>query len=200
MNPTQIRTIIFVAVVLALLLGSRTGAEFVIEYQWWQELGQVETWITLLMYRIFPVTVASLLCWPFLLWAHRSGTAFAGARTADYSIYSKLVPIALLVAASVFVGSSVDQQKVMAYMGSWGVALPADAWSDPVFGNHLPFYLFGVPFYTMLVRFVFATAVLSALVFWASGRGCRFLRRSSSSRPRAVRWRNLTPGRARCCS
>ena len=171
MNPTQIRTIIFVAVVLALLLGSRTVAEFVIEYQWWQELGQVETWITILIYRVFPTAIASLLCWPFLLWAHRSGTAFAGARTADYSIYSKLVPVALLVAATAFVGSSVDNQKVMTYMGSQGVELPADAWSDPVFGNHLPFYLFGVPFYTLLLRFVFATGVLSALIFWASGRG-----------------------------
>ena len=171
MNPTQIRTIIFVAIVLALLLASRTGAQFAIEYQWWQELGQVQTWITMLLYRIFPVTIASLLCWPVILWAHRRGTAFAGASTSDYPIYSKLVPVGLLVAAAAFVGSSIDHLKVMAFMGSQGVALPVDAWSDPVFGNHLPFYLFGVPFYTMLVRFVFATGVLAALVFWASGRG-----------------------------
>ena len=171
MNPSQIRTIIFVAIVLALLLGSRTAADFAIQYQWWQELGQVQTWITMLLYRVFPVTIASLLCWPVLLWAHRSGTAFAGASTSAYSIYSKLVPVALLAASAAFVGSSIDHLKVMTFVGSQSLALPADAWSDPVFGNHLPFYLFGVPFYTMLVRFVFATTVLSALVFWASGRG-----------------------------
>ncbi len=171
MNPSQIRTIIFVAIVLALLLASRTAADFAIQYQWWQELGQVQTWITMLLYRVFPVTIASLLCWPVLLWAHRNGTAFAGASTSDYSIYSKLVPVALLAASAAFVGSSIDHLKVMAFVGSQSVALPADAWSDPVFGNHLPFYLFGVPFYTLLVRFVFATTVLSALVFWASGRG-----------------------------
>ena len=171
MNPSQIRTIIFVAIALALLLGSRTGAEFAVEYQWWHELGQVDAWITMLLYRVLPATIASLFCWPVLLWAHRRGTAFAGATTSDYPIYAKLVPVALLVAATAFVASSVDHQKVMAFIGSQGVALPADAWSDPVFGNHLPFYLFGVPFYTLLVRFVFATAVLSALVFWASARG-----------------------------
>ncbi len=171
MNPSQIRTIIFVAIVLALLLGSRTAADFAIEYQWWQELGQVQTWITMLLYRIFPVTIATLLCWPVLLWAHRRGTAFAGASTSSYSIYSKLVPVGLLAASAAFVGSSVDHLKVMAFVGSQGIALPADAWSDPVFGNNLPFYLFGLPFFTLLVRFVFATGVLAALVFWASGRG-----------------------------
>ena len=119
MNSSQIRTLIFVVIVLALLLGSRTGAEFAIEYQWWKEVNQVQTWITMVLYRLFPTILASLLCWPALLWAHRRGTAFAGVNTANYSIYSKLVPIALLFAAISFVGSSVDHHKVMTYTVSY---------------------------------------------------------------------------------
>ena len=171
MNSSQIRIIVLVAIALALLLGFRTGAAFVMEYQWWRELGQIETWLTMLFYRVFPAVAASLLCWPVLLWAHRRGAAFAGVRTSQYSIYSKLVPVALLAATVAFVGMSIDHQKVMAYMGSQGVEPPANAWRDQVWGNYLPFYLFEVPFYTLLLRFVFATTVLSALVFWASGRG-----------------------------
>ena len=171
MNSSQIRTLIFVVIVLALLLGSRTGAEFAIEYQWWKEVNQVQTWITMVLYRLFPTILASLLCWPALLWAHRRGTAFAGVNTANYSIYSKLVPIALLFAAISFVGSSVDHHKVMTYMGSRGVEMSADTWHDPVFQQGLPFYLFHLPFYSLVLRFLFAATVLSGLVFWISGRG-----------------------------
>lgn len=171
MNSSQVRTLIFVVIVLALLLGSRTGAEFAIEYQWWNELGQVQTWITMVLYRLLPTILASLLCWPALLWAHRRGTAFAGVNTADYSIYSKLVPIALLLAAASFVGSSVDHHKIMTYMGSRGVEMSANIWHDPVFQQSLPFYLFHLPFYSLVLRFVFAATVLSGLVFWLSGRG-----------------------------
>ena len=44
---------------LILLLGSRTGAEFAIEYHWWSELGQLQTWLTMLFYRFMPAVAAS---------------------------------------------------------------------------------------------------------------------------------------------
>ena len=61
MTPLQIRLSILAGIVLILLLGSRTGAEFAIEYQWWSELGQLQTWLTMLFYRFMPAIVASLL-------------------------------------------------------------------------------------------------------------------------------------------
>ena len=194
MNSSQIRILIFVGIVLALLLGSRTGAEYAVEYQWWKELGQVETWITMLLYRFLPVTIASLLCWPVLLWAHRRGTAFASVSTSDYSIYSKLIPVALLLAATAFVGSSVDHHKIMTYVSSQSVELPADTWSDPIFANHLPFYLFHLPFYALLLRFVFATAVLSGLVFWISGRGWQIFERVRQFRESGGSVEEFDPG------
>jgi uncharacterized membrane protein (UPF0182 family) len=194
MNSSQIRTIIFVVIVLALLLGVRTGADFAIEYQWWKEVGQVQTWITMLFYRFLPVILASLLCWPVLLWAHRRGTAFAGVSTANYSIYSKLVPIILLLGAGFFVGSSVDHHKVMAYMGSGGVEASTDTWSDPVFQRNLPFYLFQLPFYSLVLRFVFAATVLSGLVFWMSGRGWQIFEKVRTFRASGHSVEEFDPG------
>lgn len=49
--------------------------------------------------------------------------------------------------------------------------MSADTWHDPVFQQGLPFYLFHLPFYSLVLRFVFAATVLSGLVFWISGRG-----------------------------
>ena len=171
MNPLQIRLSILAAIVLILLLGSRTGAEFAIEYHWWSELGQLQTWLTMLFYRFMPAVVASLLAWVALLWAHSRGAAFSGAPINRYPIYTRLVPVALLVLAVVFIGSSVDSWTVMAFVGAQGVETPADAWQDPVFGKHLAFYLFSLPFFSLLLRFLFATAVFCALVFWVAGRG-----------------------------
>ena len=171
MTPLQIRLSILAGIVLILLLGSRTGAEFAIEYQWWSELGQLQTWLTMLFYRFMPAVVASLLAWVALIWAHSRGAAFSGAPINRYPIYTRLVPVALLVLAVVFIGSSVDSWTVMAFVGGQGVETPADAWQDPVFGQHLPFYLFSLPFFSLLLRFLFTTAVFCALVFWAAGRG-----------------------------
>ena len=171
MNPLQIRLTILAAIVLILLLGSRTGAEFAIEYHWWSELGQLQTWLTMLFYRFMPAIVASLLAWVALIWAHSRGAAFSGAPINRYPIYTRLVPVALLVLAVVFIGSSVDSWTVMAFVGGQSVEAPADAWQDPVFGRQLVFYLFNLPFFSLLLRFLFATAVFCALVFWAAGRG-----------------------------
>ncbi|MCZ6543521.1 MAG: UPF0182 family protein, partial [Planctomycetota bacterium] len=156
---------------LILLLGSRTGAEFAIEYHWWSELGQLQTWLTLLFYRFMPAIVASLLAWVALIWAHSRGAAFSGAPINRYPIYTRIVPVALLVLAVVFIGSSVDSWTVMAFVGGQGVEAPADAWQDPVFGKHLAFYLFNLPLFSLLLRFLLTTAVFCALVFWAAGRG-----------------------------
>ena len=38
-----------VLIPLALLIGGRSIAQLVIEYQWWKELGQVQTWQSIIL-------------------------------------------------------------------------------------------------------------------------------------------------------
>jgi hypothetical protein len=194
MKPSQIRNVILLALAFLLLAGSRTIANFVIDYQWWQELGQTETWFSMLIYQILPAVAASLIAWVVMLWAHRGGVQFAGAPVGRYRWYSKIVPLALLVPAVVFVGSSVDSWTVMAYVGASGVTVPADAWTDPVFGKHLSFFLFSLPFLYLLLRFVFVTAVFAILVFWAAGRGWQMFERLNRFRESGGSMEQFDPG------
>ena len=199
MNRSQIRNIILVALALALLASSRAIASLTIEYSWWSALGQFETWLRMLLYKVLPAAAVSLIAWLALLWAHGRGIAFAGAPANRYSWYSKLVPVVFLVVAIVFVGTSVNHWTVMAYVGSRGIDSPPDAWTDPVFGLGLPFYLFELPFYSLLLRVVFVVAVFSRS---SSGRQAAAGNCSSvyaSSATRGGRSRNSIPVRTPCC-
>ena len=43
-KPRHGRTLFVIALLLALLIGARTIASYTIEYEWWKEMGQTETW------------------------------------------------------------------------------------------------------------------------------------------------------------
>ncbi|HTC64052.1 MAG TPA: UPF0182 family protein [Candidatus Saccharimonadales bacterium] len=178
MRPSQIRNlIIFVVLSIVVLWASSTAADFVIEYNWWKELGQVNTWVGMLWYSIAPAAAGSVIAF-FALWiAHARGLHFTGILKRDHRIYSMLIPIGLAVVAILFASSSIDYWTVMRFFGSRGLAAPADAWKDQVFSRGLPFYLFDLPFYGQVLGFVFVLAILCALVFWATARGWQLAER-----------------------
>ncbi len=194
MKPSQIRNIILLALAFLLIAGSRTIANFVIDYQWWKELGQTQTWFSMLGYQIFPAVVAAIVAWLVLLWAHRKGVQFAAAPLSRYRWYSRIAPLVLAVPAIVFIGASVDSWTVMAFVGSNGITIPPDAWIDPVFGKHLSFFLFSLPFFYLLLRFVFVTAVFAVLVFWATGRGWQLFDRLTRFREAGGAMEEFDPG------
>ena len=49
--------ITLIVVILLVLVGARTIASTVIDYQWWKELGQVDTWLSLYLYSIGPIEI-----------------------------------------------------------------------------------------------------------------------------------------------
>lgn len=172
MRPSQIRNLIVLAVlvILALWAGS-AAADYVIEYSWWKEVGQVSTWVGMLWYSIAPVTAGAIAAF-FALWvSHARGLHFAGILSRDHRLYSRLIPLGLAAVAIFFASNSIDYWTVMLYFGSRGLAAPADAWKDQVFSRGLPFYLFDLPFYADVLGFLFVLAILCALVFWATARG-----------------------------
>ena len=160
------------AVLLALSLWAITAAaNFIIEYNWWKEVGQVGTWISLLWYSIAPFAAGAPVAFIALWMAHARGLGFAGIRRRDFRLYSRLSTVGLAIVAILFASASIDYWTVMRFFGSRGLTLPADAWRDPVFSHPLSFYLFDLPFYSEVVWFVIALAVLCALIFWATARG-----------------------------
>ena len=181
MHPTQLRKLIVLAVLAALVLfwAIPTLANLVIDYQWWSEVGQVNTWTKMLWYAIAPVAVAAFIAFIGLWLAHDRGLHFAGIRSRDFRLYSRWVPVALALVAIIFAQISVDYWTVMRFFGSRRLTIPPDAWKDPVFSRPLSFYLFSLPFYSQVLGFVFVLAILCALLFWATARGWH---RSESTR------------------
>jgi len=172
MRPSQIRNLIVLVVLLVVALwASSTAADFIIEYNWWKEVGQVGTWASMLWYSIAPAAAGSILAFVALWVAHARGLYFAGIFSRDHRIYSRLLPVGLGIVAIIFATNSIDYWTVMRFFGSRGLAAPADAWKDQVFSRGLPFYLFDLPFYAQVLSFVFVLAILCALVFWATARG-----------------------------
>jgi len=160
-----------ILLLLVLLLSARTIASFVIEFQWWQEMGQLSTWISMLIYRITPVVVAALLAWVVLLLVHSRALRFAGVRRVDNPWYSRIVALVLLGMA-VFVGASaVDTWTVVRFFGGRNLPAEAAAWQDAVFGQPLGFYLFDLPFYSLLRGYLLAVTVAAVFVYWMAARG-----------------------------
>ena len=94
MRPSQIRIVIFFLLLLVLAgWAIPTAANLIIEYNWWKEVAQINTWVSMLCYSIAPVAVGALVAFIALYVAHARGLHFAGVRQRDYPLYFRLVPI-----------------------------------------------------------------------------------------------------------
>src|ERR1019366_7229182 len=96
MHPSKIRNLLTLAVLLSLgLWAITTAANFIIEYNWWKEVGQVSTWASMVWYSIAPVGAGVVIAFLALWVAHARGLDFAGIRRRDFPLYSRLVPVGL---------------------------------------------------------------------------------------------------------
>ena len=157
-------------VAFLLLLCSRWIASFVIEYQWWSELGQLETWFNQWLYGFAPVAVATAIAFAVLLLAHRYALHFAETRLRDHRIYGWLMTLVLLFVAFLIASATLDTWTVVRFAGSRAVGEPAGAFHDAVFGKPLSFYLFDLPFLEDLRSFLLALAIGSIAVYWLAAR------------------------------
>ena len=178
MRPSHIRIIILAfASFVFLFWAIPTSANFIIEYNWWKEVAQVNTWVSMLWYSIAPVAVGAVVAFLALYIAHARGLHFASIHRRDFPVYSRLVPIGLGLVALLFASAAIDFWTVMRFFGSRGLVCPPGAWQDHVFSHALPFYLFDLPFYSDLLGFLFVLAILCALLFWVTARGWQLFER-----------------------
>jgi len=169
--------VLLIVAIFLLLSGVRFVADFAIEYQWWKEMSQVPTWIEMLLYSIAPGAVATLIAFAILLLAHARALKFAGASLRGHRTYAVVSTLALLVVSWILSSSAIDTWTVVRHFG--GAHLPGEAseWHDSVFNLPLRFYLFDLPFYTILRRYLLGLAVLSAMVYWIAARGWQLVDR-----------------------
>jgi hypothetical protein len=162
--------LLLIAAFIAILIAARSAAGYIIEYNWWRELGQVPTWLSMLAYSIAPTAIVVALVFVVLFVAHLFGMRFGGARLGHNPLYARISTVVLLLIA-ILVGSGiVDTWTVVRYFGGRNLPAEATAWTDPVFGHPLRFYLFDLPFYGILRRFFLGVAIAAALVYWLTAR------------------------------
>ncbi len=174
-----------IGLLLILLFGARTIASFFIEYAWWSELGQTDTWLNKLSYEVLPVIAAALAAFVVLWIAHARGVKFSGARLLEHPLYLKISTAVLLFAGYVTAASSLDPWTIVRFAGARRIPADAAAWHDAIFGMPLAFYLFDLPFYTSLRQFLLTLTVACVVVYWAAARGWQL-------RYKFPEWRNQT--------
>ncbi len=162
--------LVSVVVILILLVGSRYIASTWIDYGWWAEMHQLDTWFNLLIYGYTPVLLAAVLLFLAFWMAFRSGVRKSKDSPlfgiVSRSLVSKLALLGLAFVAIVAASATVDSWTVVRYFGGLRVTPPAGEFVDPIFGNPLHFYFFSLPFYRMLLRVVLTGAIISLIVYW----------------------------------
>jgi uncharacterized protein len=159
---------IIIAIVL-LLLGATSIASLVIEYEWWKEVGQLDTWQNMIVYSVAPIAVAALIAFVVLWIAHARGLKHAGTGLREYPVYSKISAAVLLLVALMVARTSLDTWTIVTYLGAARNAAEA-TWRDPIFGRSLAFYFFELPLYSQLIGFIVGLAFLGALAYTLPGR------------------------------
>ncbi len=161
----------FVVVALILLLiGSRYIASTLIDYSWWSEVHQVDTWINLLIYGTGPIVLTILLFFCAFWIAFKVGIRHQDEGplfgVIKRSFVSKIAMLALAVVAIIAANATVDSWTVVKYFGGLRLGATPGEFVDPIFGKPLHFYFFGLPFYNMLLRVVLVGTVLALLIYW----------------------------------
>ncbi|MGO9094428.1 MAG: UPF0182 family protein [Bryobacteraceae bacterium] len=162
--------VFLIGALLILLLLARSLSSYVIDYQWWREMGQVPTWLSLLFYQLAPLSAATLLAFVVLWLAHRSALRFAGAGPGRSRVYAWITSLVALLVGFLISSSTIDTWTVVRYFGGRNLPAEATAWHDAVFGEPLKFYLFDLPFYRVLLSYVLALAIAAMIVYWLAAR------------------------------
>lgn len=159
---------IFVLILLAaIFFASRGIANLILDYRWWSEVGQVDTWLRTWLYRWAPAVAQWLILFAVLWIAHARGLKYAGTGLREHPAYARLATLAFLGLALFLAASAVDGWIVARYLGGRGVE---SSWTDPVFQRPLSFYFFELPFYTSLASFLAVCAAAGAAVYYATAR------------------------------
>lgn len=169
-GPKRSGWIVFAAIAIILLFGSRYIASTIIDYEWWNELHQVGTWYDLLLYGTLPVALTALLYFGLLATSYRLGIRrpkyTESLHVLNSSLARKLASIALALFSLGLANATVNSWTVVRFFGSLRVPPQAGEYIDPIFRKPLHFYLFDLPFYSTLLRVLLVAAVFSMIIYW----------------------------------
>lgn len=166
-SPSKFKGLLLAALLLIFFLFSRSIAGLFLDYKWWTEMGQVDTWTRMWLYRWAPIVVQWFVLFVVVWLAHARGLKYAGTGLRQNPVYAKLATLAAMFLALFLSASAVDGWTVARYVGGKDVA---STWTDPVFGESLAFYFFRLPFYSSAAGFFAVCAAAGAVAYYATAR------------------------------
>jgi uncharacterized membrane protein (UPF0182 family) len=173
------------------------GSDFLLNFAWWKELGQEQTFWQYIRIRWEPQTAAVLLGFAVLVAAFRLGRRHSDGPAVRTRLVSWVGHGAALVVSFFLAINLIDPWRVALWLGSRATA---GQYRDPIFGRSLTFYLFRLPFYRMIFAWAGFLLVL-ALVFYgvtvglgASGERLEALREQLEARARGYQPPTLDAG------
>src|SRR5215472_11421421 len=162
--------ILLAGLVLLLLISARWIASLVIEIEWWREMGQFRTWLSMRYFGFAPVLAATIVAFLVLWVSHARALKFAGTGLGSHRLYARLSSAVLLALAWFIAAGAIDTWTVVRYAGSRGLPASTAVWHDPIFGQPLAFYLFDLPFFMLLRSYLLALVIVSIIVYWIAAR------------------------------
>lgn len=178
-----------IILLIVLLLCSRYITATFVDYSWWSEMHQVDTWISLLLYGTGPIIVAIVLLFIAFWIAFTAGLRKLGDAPlfgfVKRSFVTRIGIVVLALFAILVANATVDSWTVVRYFG--GLRLPSaqGEYIDPIFGKQLHFYFFNLPFYNLLLRVILAGAVLALIIYWLASNAEKLSKRLPTTYPPA---------------
>ncbi|MGH9412386.1 MAG: UPF0182 family protein [Terriglobales bacterium] len=149
-----------IGIAIAALVILMEGSSFWIDWDWWNSVGQLQTFWQYLRIRWLPQTAAAVVAAAILVIVFALARRHCRSDLARTSLFGIIgYPIAALLGILVSV-NLVDPWTIALFLG----AHPTGAYIDPIFHKDLAFYLFRLPFYEMAWDWIATLAVLGVLI------------------------------------
>jgi hypothetical protein len=152
-----------------LLVMARTVTTAILDYQWWNEVGQLETWWKQMYVHTAPIIYATAFGYVVLWIVHARALKAAGSSVTRYAWYARVSSLALLPLAWLLAAAQFSSWDLATWLGSRNLN-PTSDWRDPVFGNPLEFYFFDLPVYRSLTGYLFFLLAVCAIGYWIVSR------------------------------
>lgn len=175
-----------------IIVGAKSIASAILDYQWWNEVGQLETWWKQMYVHTAPIFYATLFGYAVLWIVHARALKAAGVGLARYPWYARISSLAILPVAWILAAIEFSSWDIATWLGSRGMANASD-WRDPVFNNPIEFYFFELPVYKSITGYLFLLLAVCAIGYWIVSR-IWALRSRFNGGQFVIEWADLTGG------
>lgn len=175
-----------------LSIGAKSIGTAILDYQWWNEVGQLETWWKQMYVHTAPIFYATVFGYAVLWLVHARAMKAAGVGLSRYPWYARVSSLALLPIAWVLAALEFSSWDIATWLGSRGMTTASD-WRDPVFNNPIEFYFFELPVYKSITGYLFFLLAVCAVGYWIVSR-IWALRSRFNGGQFVIEWSDLTGG------